>query len=168
MAKKSGLDAFVATMRRNPVYASREGLSGILCGVFAEEADKLINKSPYKEGGVGDSTHIANIERLRVFVTRRCGGFLKNGELRFGAAQKFLNVELKRRWLDEKYGEPPHCPFDSIVINALRRNLEDGVCTSWTKCNSRKCYWAWVRALRKTIGAESLAEWERRFWEDNR
>ena len=167
-AKKPKWDAFSAAMQRNPVYANEDNrVANRTClrKTFAEEACKIITDSRYKTRKVKDDEHVNNIEKLRARVTKRCGRFLKKRKLRFGTAQKYLNVELKRRWLDEKYSEPPHCPFDRYVINVLRHNLEDGVCTSWTQCDSRKGYEAWVKALRYTIGAKkSLAKWERDFW----
>ena len=177
--KNSGLKPFAAAMKLNSVYRVVMGGSGngggynrreTLRNALAEEADKIIAKSRYKTRKVGDNEHVNNIEKLRARVTKRCGSILKKGRLRFGTAQKYFNLELKRRWLDCGYKEPPHCPFDRIVIIALYRGLDDGVCISWTKCDSRKCYMAWVRALRDSglLKKKSIPQWEYRFWLDNR
>ena len=171
--KKSGLKPFAATLKLNSVYrggkvsgANRYKRREALRNALEEEADKIIAKSRYETRKVGDNEHVNNIEKLRARVTKRCGSILKKGKLRFGTAQKYLNVELKRLWLDEKYSEPPHCPFDRIVINAFWRDIEDGVCISWTKCDSRKCYKAWVKALRNSglLGRKTIAQWERDYW----
>ena len=175
--KKSGLKPFAATLKLNSVYrggkvsgANRYKRREALRNALEEEADKIIAKSRYKTRKVGDNEHVNNIEKLRARVTKRCGSILKKGRLRFGTAQKYFNLELKRRWLDCGYKEPPHCPFDRIVILAFYRGLDDGVCISWTKCDSRKCYMAWVRALRDSglLRRKTIAKWEYRFWLDNR
>ena len=166
MIRPSGLDAFGATMPRNHIYANgdnRGANSENLCKALAEEAETIITDSRYRTRKVGGDEHADNIERLRKRVTKRCKSFLEGEKLRFGTAQKYLNVELKRRWQDCGYKEPPHCPFDWDVIKTLPRAR--GICTAWTKCDHRKCYEAWVQALRDKIGArESLAKWECVYW----
>ena len=175
MANKSGLKPFAATMMRNPVYdptkdeyERRECLRKALEG----EACKIIANSHYKDGLVkDDDAHIANIEELQRRVTKRCKSVLaphNKRRLLFGTAQKYLNMELKRRWRNDNrnHSEPPHCPFDWRVIKKLRRHIKGGVCFQWTRCDSRKCYKAWLKALRDSgcLGKKTIAQWEYDFW----
>ena len=164
------LQPFAATMRRNPVYAGRGELRENLREALRGAAKEIIDDSPYEKGGVSGRAHIANIKKLQERVTEQCGCFLADGKLRFGAAQKYLNVELKRRWRKNKrkHCRPPHCPFDWDVIKRVQHKLGDDVCFKWTECDHPKCYKAWVRALRDSglLGQEKIADWEDRYWDE--
>ncbi len=43
---------------------------------------------------------------------------------RVGIAQKALNLYLKYLWCLGKITEPPHCPFDSIIISEIKCNIK--------------------------------------------
>ena len=187
MTKKetSGLKPFAATMMRNPVYDTTKDeheRRECLRQALEKEACDIITKSPYKEGRVKCGKHIANIEKLRERVTERCKSVLaphNKRRLLFGTAQKYLNVELKRRWLDCGYELPPHCPFDyKIIRRMIAMGAFDGklggmkhlkpqrkhknICR-WTRSDTCEDYRVWVAAAeqaREMEGYDSLAEWE--------
>lgn len=155
-----------------------------LRATMKKEADAIIKHDDYrlKKGKrISREKHRGNIVKLANRVTKECKGFLAGGKLRFGLAQKYLNVELKLLWCQGKYPEPPHCPFDGYVLRMLR---PENACWAWTKCTHPECYLKWVQAfednherLMKHLkrlehrgeipknDAETIAEWEAVFWE---
>ena len=74
---------------------------------------------------------------------------LKDNVFRVGITQKAFNLYLKYlwclglRWIEH---EPPHCPFDRIVIGKLGGGL-----TAWTKVNDKKNTRALWRQLIKNV-----------------
>lgn len=68
---------------------------------------------------VGEEQHIRNIQELASRLNRDCARFLNGGCLRFGIAQKALNLYLKYLWCPGRIPLPPHCPFDDRVINGV-------------------------------------------------
>ena len=159
--------------------ANREKLRGTL----KKEAYAIIKHDDYRKKGkrISVTKHRDNIVKFANRVTAECKGFLARGKLRFGLAQKYLNVELKLLWCQGKYPEPPHCPFDGYVLRKLR---PQNACWAWTKCTHPGCYRKWVQAFEDNYerlmrhlerlaelkeipenDAKTIAEWEVVFWE---
>ncbi len=135
----------------------------------------------YREGEVEDAVHEANIVRLARDVTRQHGEVLHEGRYRIGTAQKALNLYLKYLWCAGRlcdrggWAEPPHCPFDSQVINKMMNEDADIPADerAWTKVDDREVYRRWVREARTVArragyvdesGKVSLARWELDVW----
>jgi hypothetical protein len=101
-----------------------------------------------------DAAHEQNIE----YLSRRLSDHsaVAGGRFRIGAAQKVLNVYLKYLWCLGKIPEPPHCPFDGLVINAL------GLRLSWTALDDIYAYRELVRVARARAAREgqSIPVWE--------
>ena len=74
--------------------------------------------------------------------------------LRHDSAQKALNLYLKLLWCLGKVKEPPHCPFDSIVISKLGKKL------NWTELDDIQPYKDLVNSARTLAGKLSIAKWE--------
>jgi hypothetical protein len=68
---------------------------------------------------VKEEDHLKNIEDLVKDLTSRFLDCLEKKRFRIGVAQKALNLYLKYLWCVGFIPVPPHCPFDSIVINHL-------------------------------------------------
>ena len=142
----------------------RDALRSELCDLARKYACKV----------VGADAHVENIEELARRVSARCGSSLKCNRLRFGVAQKALNLYLKFLWCAGRIQDtPPHCPFDSTVIDTLRRNLREqnrlpsgwkNTWNKWTEVDDKDIYCEWVKAATIVAGNESLAEWELRVW----
>ncbi|MFN8307341.1 MAG: hypothetical protein U0T79_11235 [Ferruginibacter sp.] len=83
--------------------------------------------------------------------------YLKGGELRFGNAQKFVNLYLKGMWVAGFLDVPPHFPVDRVMINRL------GISQNWTNMN-KKQYENIICVAKLKIGIDneymSIAEWE--------
>ena len=183
-ASMEGIDAFGAMLIHNHVYKDSQSEDHAenkkrLKDVLEVGVNGIIGPDAYTKSAVGDKEHADNIQRLVEYVNPQCGGFLLDGKLRFGTAQKYLNVELKLRWCKGECLMPPHCPFDSYVLGALAVDelKKDGVCGNWTKCDHRLCYDAWVRAFKendenkerllkwiKVPDAKSMSDWEVVYW----
>lgn len=110
---------------------------------------------------VAEAEHVANIIELKKAITNRFDDLLK-GQFRLGLAQKLLNLYLKYLWVLGWIPEPPHCPFDALVISRLRQKAK------WTVLDSVDDYKQLVGAARKAAGKEkiSIAEWELRLWQN--
>ena len=105
---------------------------------------------------VSDRQHITNIRRFVDAASRQHASTLKR-RLRFGIAQKAVNVYLKLLWCAGEIPMPPHCPLDRIIIGRLPRAVR----TAWTVMDEGD-YVLLIGAARTVAGATPLAEWELR------
>jgi hypothetical protein len=83
---------------------------------------------------------------------------LDGNRLRFGNAQKFVNLYLKCMWTCGYIKIPPHFPVDRIILSILC----PGKKIRWTKMN-RDTYLEIINeAEEKCVedGYETIAEWE--------
>ena len=136
--------------KKDPETLQRELRTG-LCDIAARYSSE-----------VGEGQHLENIQELARRVNKSCASFLNGDHLRFGVAQKALNLYLKYLWCVGKTRiPPPHCPFDGTVLERLR--FQD----NWTDMDDVAIYLKWVRqaeTARNDAKCESLAEWELRAW----
>ena len=108
---------------------------------------------------VEDEEHIAAIERLARELSTEFKDCLHRGRFRIGSAQKALNLHLKYLWCVETTRPcPPHCPFDSIIIDRL--GLSESV--RWTALDDISIYRQLVDRARSLAAAkgQTIAEWE--------
>jgi hypothetical protein len=83
--------------------------------------------------------------------------FLRGSKLRFGNAQKFINLYLKGMWISGYIKRPPHFPVDRIMI------IELGMKLNWTNMNKLQYQNVISKAkekLKKETKYNSTAEWE--------
>jgi len=113
-------------------------------------------ESIYKKQ-VSDDKHIGNILHIQREVNSRFRNILY---LRLGRVQKFFNIYLKYLWVLNWIPEPPHCPFDSMVINRL------GAVDRFTEFDDVDTYKKLLKLARIQSKKEkkSIAEWELTFW----
>lgn len=111
---------------------------------------------------VGSKQHIKNIEKFADKISERHKEILNKDRFRIGRAQKVLNLYLKYLWVLHKIPRPPHCPFDSIIIEKLK--LKEKI--NWTQFDSIKKYEILVGGAKKKAQKEnlSIAEWELKEW----
>ena len=146
-----------------------------VCDIKCAAADML------EQQGV-DITHVGYILELQDAVTQAHGASMEGGKLKFGRAQKLLNMYLKYMWCANKIPKiPPHCPFDDIIINwrlpgredplwdelggwdKLEKSPEHDNIWTWTQSDDVEHYLVWLAAAEKTRQRTcygSLAEWE--------
>lgn len=88
---------------------------------------------------------------------------LKGGELRFGNAQKIVNLYLKSMWIAEWLDVPPHFPVDRIIQNKM------GTILPWTNMD-KTSYISIINNAQKLMVADGyteLAIWEaNKYFED--
>ena len=78
--------------------------------------------------------------------------------MKFGHAQKALNLYLKYRWCLDQAQEPPHFPIDSIIL----KKVPGFERFRWTRMESEEEYKEIISAARKQAQKSglSLARWE--------
>ncbi len=124
-----------ASFSHNKLY--KDGLKKI----YKDEVRKIIGQllcdywNEYKTE-VDSKKHLQNILNLQKNIFEKCSGYFFD-EINLGTVQKLFNLFLKYLWVHGKIRTPPHCPFDSIVIQELQkinreRNLEKKLVERWT------------------------------------
>ena len=100
--------------------------------------------------------HVSNIEAI-IRESAEFESILNGCKLRFGVAQKILNLFLKYQWCLGNIHEPPHFPVDRIIQTKIKS--KDIV--NWTEMDSAEEYLKIIELLRDRIGDKSsLAKWE--------
>lgn len=123
---------------------------------------KLDEHSKSYKTKIKDVEHVENIKQFSDGMSIKFGKILEGNRFRIGTAQKILNLYLKYLWVLGWIPEPPHCPFDSIVINKLELDPE----IKFTKFDSIKDYRKLVTVASQKAKDEklSIAQWELKFW----
>ena len=107
---------------------------------------------------VSDDQHVKNIQDLSDKLSMKHAALLQSGKMKFGHAQKALNLYLKYLWCLGDNLTPPHCPIDSIVLRRIPKHTE----VRWTKLDSPVQYSAIImvaKAEANKLGL-SIPEWE--------
>jgi hypothetical protein len=105
---------------------------------------------------VSEKEHICSIELLSNELSYKHAPCLANGRFRIGSAQKAFNLHLKYLWCLGLIPEPPHCPFDSIII----KRLPATVAVNWTELDDIEKYRKMVETAQELAGNMRLASWE--------
>ena len=141
----------ITTRTGRPVYAARPTVEQSTT-LWVSLESLLLNIANAYAIGVSEEQHIKNIGELRSQLSSKCGSFLNENRITFGVAQKALNSYLKYLWCDCLIPFPPHCPFDSIIINKLK--LPPDCEWRWTR-GDEVAYRVWVEAAKEVAGAAS-------------
>lgn len=143
-----------ATVQRARVYAGglREADRAPLRASLRARLDQLW---PTYATPMAEEQHLTNISWLANGLSAEHPLLLREGRFRIGPAQKALNLFLKYLWCAGVLNvAPPHCPFDSFVINHLGLNIR------WTRLDSIEEYQQLVAAAVAAAHGEELSEWE--------
>jgi hypothetical protein len=148
-----------ATVQRNKVYissipdAGRAEFRSALRAALESCTDKYLTP-------LSDAAHEEIICSIASSLSVSHGHILESGRFRIGTAQKALNLWLKFLWCANQLPiQPPHCPFDRIIIQLLPVAVRN---YTWTTLDSISEYQALVAAARQVAGPLSLAQWELR------
>lgn len=144
-----------ATVQRARIYAPgapEQSRESFRIGLRSE-LDRL---AKHYDGAVSEDAHVRNIVALADTVSTEYGAALRDGRFRIGPAQKALNLFLKYQWTAGWIPEPPHCPFDAIIIALLPKQVR----CNWTDLDSTETYRTLVAKARDLAGPHSLAHWE--------
>ncbi|BBD09998.1 hypothetical protein [Desulfovibrio ferrophilus] len=150
----------VATARRGNIYSktssdAQRNEIWKTCSCFLE-----YHLSHYRDGFVQEEPHIRNIQRLQQKVTEKHGGALQGQNMRFGTAQKFLNLALKYLWVHGEIKEPPHLPVDRLIAQNV------GADYLWTQNDDANEYQHAIECCQRVSQhyGLSLARWELHYW----
>lgn len=114
-----------------------------------------------------ENDHFSNIIKLSNDISEKHSKILHNGRFRIGISQKVINLFLKYIWAAGKIGMPFHCPFDSIIKDALLKGYSERLTLmDWTSLDGIEEYKKYV-SLARIIASEkrlSIAEWELNNW----
>lgn len=114
----------------------------------------LLLGQQYRAGNVSEDTHVGNIRHFPAGLPDAQARKLSGGRLRFGVAQKVVNLYLKYMWVAGFIGKPPHCPIDGLIAKDARIHYR------WTTSDSEADYLQAVAALHAKAGGQALADWE--------
>jgi hypothetical protein len=152
-----------ASMQRSPTYCDtvaetrkKKFRASLRC-----ELEKIASRFYRNHEKVNDDRHEQNICELAKTITACHRDILHRGQFRIGSAQKCLNLYLKYLWCVGEIAEPPHCPFDNLVVDKLGSEFAE---CRWTKLDDIQKYKDMVAAARTMAGKESLAKWELELW----
>lgn len=143
--------------RQNRVY-SREEIGNERSDFRSELSTAISNECARYTEHVADSEHCAVIRNISDRLSKKFSPMLKDQRLRYGTSQKAFNLYLKFLWRMGKIQTPPHCPVDTIVLNA------GGIIGSWTQNDSEQEYLRWIDALKRKASPRSLSDWEYEIW----
>ena len=121
--------------------------------------NKLDQYAKQYKNEIGENKHNENIKKLAQEISTKYKDILHEGNFRIGITQKLLNLYLKYLWASDKIPTPPHCPFDSIVINNLQlKNIK------WTALKDIGKYKLLVEEAKRFAKDKNLSEWELELW----
>ncbi|SKA67356.1 hypothetical protein [Desulfobaculum bizertense] len=152
-------DARCATVQRARFYCPSEQRDREMLWQTARDFVSEL-KEKYARGGVQEEEHIETLCAFQRTIEKSHRAVLADGTLRFGSAQKFVNLSLKLLWVVGEIEEPPHAPIDNVIAHALGSEYK------WTKSTSRSEYSAVVQKCREiaSMYAMSPAVWELHYW----
>ena len=113
---------------------------------------------------VFEKDHIENIEKFKDGLSKEFPAVLRGKKMRFGPAQKAVNLYLKFLWCRGYIEMPPHCPIDGIVLTKVGSNIK------WTELDDVEEYKKIIELIRARAkaGKQSIAEWELDLWQSKR
>jgi len=120
----------------------------------------------YESQKVSEAEHIAHIHTFVNETSTSFRSILKDGNFRFGIAQKILNLFLKYLWSSRVISETVHCPIDRIIKERLI-SLDSNIrLVDWTSMTREEEYLEYIRAIEIHSRAEgiTIGEWELKNW----
>ncbi|PKR79546.1 hypothetical protein CW751_14445 [Brumimicrobium salinarum] len=117
-----------------------------------------VNLLPKYSKTVHEEEHIENINSIITFSENYKEDILNGSKIRFGVAQKLLNLYLKYQWCLGNIQMPPHFPVDRII----QVKLKCKPIIPWTTMENDSDYRTIIERARGVADEKgvSLAEWE--------
>jgi hypothetical protein len=127
--------------------------------------ERLTSLESIYRNAVTEQDHIANISALANTVSKEHSGLLNDGRMKFGHAQKAVNLYLKHMWCLGEIPAPPHCPLDANIL----RKLPGFGNVRWTQIDDPTIYRSIIDVAKRIATAKglSLAEWELNEFDDS-
>lgn len=151
-----------------PVYARGNILSKTkreYKGALFDHIHKyLVNRGMFDGTAIIQDDVIELLGEVREVRQDLVPSILRGGVLRFGVAQKLVNLYLKYLWVTGYIGLPAYCPIDAIIIDVANRHYTNHeLLYSWTTSDSLMEYMGAIEYLQNVANQDefsSLAEWE--------
>lgn len=144
-----------ATAQRSNLYA--KGLSETERRPFQKSLRVALEGTAQAyRSGISEDEHVRNISALASGLSSRHASLLRDGRMRFGHAQKALNLYLKYLWCFAFVPMPPHCPLDSIILKRIPGFTGE----RWTHLDNPTRYLQIILAAKKVANGLPLAVWE--------
>ena len=120
--------------------------------------EALVELATQYKRSVVDDAHVKNILHLAQSLSGKHRALLNGGEMKFGHAQKALNLYLKYLWCLELTEVPLHCPIDSIILQKIPKFTQ----VRWTQLTDPTEYKSIIAAAKAqaAIKGLSIAAWE--------
>ena len=156
------LAAFATRRKTHPVYAANA------TGMQKDEVKQWVRKyvlelgEKYKYENLTESEHVAEIRRFKTEVSIRFPTALHEGKLRFGVAQKLVNLYVKYLWTVGAVNSAHHCPLDGIINKVAKLGYE------WNTSDSEPEYIEAISKLKSYVGGSPLPQWEIHAFQDAR
>jgi len=154
------------TFQRGKIYRKGSSPSDSQKIAFKNKIKEII-KSQTADVGANESEgfvkKLKDSQELINGMIERDGYSSGINKFRFGTTQKLVNLYLKYQWCLGWRDEPPHCPFDGIILGE-KLGLPD----KWTKSDDVRDYLSWVKEAEKRASSEgkTIAQWELEAWND--
>ena len=148
------LAAFATRRKTHPVYAASA------TGMQKDEVKQWVRKhllglgEKYKYQNLSEGEHVAEIRRIKAEVSKRFPTALHEGKLRFGVAQKLVNLYVKYLCTVGAANSAHHCPLDGIVNKVAKLGYQ------WNTSDSELEYIEAISKLKSYAGGTSLPQWE--------
>lgn len=148
--------ALAWAFQRNKIYwkdiseKNRNDFKRFLFGKLDEFVEKFKNED------CNSYNHSQSIVDFCKNTSSKFEKFLDKWKFRIWTGQKLINLYLKYLWCAWEINIPPHCPFDSNIINKLVLTKK----YNWTEIEKISDYNDLVDAANKEKWKDSLSEWE--------
>ena len=115
--------------------------------------DQIYNE--YKDSQISEEEIIKLIDNLIELVNSKFNHILSSNKLKFGNAQKIVNLFVKSMWISGWLKKsPPHFPIDRIIQKKI------GTKENWTNMDKETYLKIIAKAKEKIDKNMSLGEWE--------
>ncbi|WP_299155839.1 hypothetical protein [uncultured Christiangramia sp.] len=156
---------YMAAFQRANIYTKLDQVSEKARKEFRDGmfiwCNELVEQQYHAE--VSGEKHIENIHALVKYTSKYFPDILDNRRIKFGIAQKILNLYLKYLWCIGDIPTPPHFPIDRIIQDLLKLPKR----YSWTKMDSVEEYKMVINQSKKVMNRKqfsSLSELELKYY----
>jgi len=156
--------SIAGAFQRGKIYCKGSSLSDSQKIAFKNKLKEIVKSQTVDVGATKSGCFVKKLKNIqdRINIMIKGDEYSEGiNEFRFGTTQKLVNLYLKYQWCLGWRNEPPHCPFDGIILGK-RLGLPD----KWTESDDVRDYLIWVEAAKKKASLEgkSIAQWELEAW----
>jgi len=155
--------SIAAAFQRGNVYKKNYAPTDKKKSEFKSELKKIIDEEIKHLDAIESEEFIELLKKIKELTNamiedKGYSSFVE--KFRFGTLQKLVNLYLKYQWCLGWRSEPPHCPFDGVVLVALE------IKATWTQSDCAGEYRNWVNEAQDKAKETSIAQWELEVWNE--